>query len=453
MKKTISVLTAVILCVSVAVICFVAAFVTSDIKNNGKIDELANENSALSEKNSALEKEIASLETLSGFDSSAFKILEEAKLMVDSYYVFREGSEFAIDEDKIKESVGKALYDIMVAGTVDEKDIQTVLLNAYFNAIPDPFTMYHTPEEMEEFVTESEGKLYGIGVYVIYDIDAQAMCVTHVMPSSPAEKAGILPGDRLTEVEGLRVTEETYNECIERVKGELGTKVNIKLLRDGKEMTLYPVRGEVRAKAVYCEYIGDYAWISIVEFSGLVAEDFEAAVNEAEKKGVKGYIFDMRDNPGGDLNIICSVLDRLLPKGPIVNIINYNGEKEYERTSDARSVDKPMVVLCNGNTASAGELFTSALKDYQKATIIGTTTYGKGTMQHIITLSDGSGMRVSSHYYNPPFSDNYHLKGITPDIVVEPSEYMVNRAYLRGTESDNQLTAAIEELDRLCNNK
>ena len=451
MKKSISILTAVILCIAAAAISFIAAYVTSDVRYRERIDELSTKNAELKDKldkrNDPSASEVdAALE-------EALETLDEAKTLVDSYYVFREGSEFAIDNDAIEASIGKALYDITIAGKVLPDDVKPYLLNAYFNAIPDPFTMYHTTEEMKELMTESEGRIYGIGVYVIYDIDANAMCVTHVMPDSPAEKAGIVPGDRITAVEGLAVSEETYNECIDRVKGELGTKVRVTVRRDGKETDIFPVRGEVRAKAVYSEYVGDYAWVTIVEFSGLVAEDFEEAIKEAEKKGVKGYIFDMRDNPGGDLEIICSVLDRLLPKGPIVNIINSDGQKAYERSSDAKCVDKPMVVLCNGNTASAGELFTSALRDYEKATIIGTTTYGKGTMQNIITLSDGSGVRVSSHYYNPPFSENYHLRGITPDIVIENTEYMANRAYLRGTESDTQFTAAIEELDRLCNNK
>lgn len=426
-----------------SIVIAVVTFVSVSVYLRDKYDEkLDNQNISY---NNAIERLSRQYESLSVI-GNALKILEEAKEKINDYYLFD------IDDDAVKASLGQAIYDIIFTGTVEEKDIQTYLLDSYFNAIGDPFTMYHTPEEMAKFSDESAGKLYGIGIYVYLDPDTGYIYVNRVMPGSPAETAGIEAGDAITHIENTPVTAETYTQCISLVAGELDTTVKLNIIRDGEQLEISPLRGEVRARSVFTDYIGDYAWITIMEFSGLVSEDFIAAINEAEAKGVKGYIFDMRDNPGGDLNIICNILDKLLPEGPIVNVMDKNQNKIYSRSSDSAYINKPMTVLCNENTASAGELFTAALKDYQMATVIGVTTYGKGTMQTIISLSDGSGVRITEYYYNPPYSENYHLKGIEPDIIVEESEYYKNRPFLRGGEGDEPLQAAIAELDRLQNN-
>ena len=159
-------------------------------------------------------------------------------------------------------------------------------------------------------------------------------------------------------------------------------------------------------------------------------------------------IFDVRNNPGGELGGIVNTLDFLLPEGPIVHIVDKNGEEQKTYTSDADCIDIPMAVLVNGNTASAAELFTSALQDYKKAVIVGTKTYGKGTVQSIITLPDGSGLSLSTSMYNPPFSENYEGKGITPDLTVELNEEAAAmNLYKLPDNMDNQLLAAINALN------
>ncbi|NLN55677.1 MAG: PDZ domain-containing protein [Clostridiales bacterium] len=435
MSKTIRITTALVLCIAVAVITFVSVSVYLREQYDAELDR---QHIAYNNAVANLNKKYEDLYDI----SKALKILKEAQNYVDQNYLFD------IDDDAVKTALSDAMYDILFADTA-EGDIQDYLLNAYFSAIGDDYTLYHSKAEMEELSNSSKGRLYGIGVYVYQDPDTGYIYVNRVMPGSPAETAGLLRGDAIINVEGTPVTSESYSQCVSLVAGELGTTVKLKILRNGNELDINPVRGEVRTTAVYTEYKNDYAYITITEFSGHVAEDFSKAIDEAESKGIKGYIFDMRDNPGGNLDIICSVLDKLLPEGPIITLMDKDKNVLESYNSDADCINKPMVVLCNENTASAGELFTAALKDYQMATVIGTTTFGKGTGQNIWPLSDGSGVRITHFYYNPPFSENYHLKGITPNIIVEESEYYKNRPFLRGGDDDEQLNAAVAELDRL----
>ena len=478
MKKTISIFTALFLCIAVGTAVYVAAAAVKAIEYEEKLDSAAeqdaryvrdslslaaenenlrkllslydNETSVPEESGDAGESSETSQDTLLSARQeavlSAMNILKEARRSVESMYVFKDDSPFAIDKDATEKLISDTCRELLTDTSVPVDKIKDTLLFTYFDSIPDPFTCYHTRDDMRELEEQSEGKLYGIGIYIYFDSENSALYIERVMPGSPAEAAGLMRGDLITSIEGVEISPETYDDCIASVAGEMGTEVTLGLIRDGKQMVIKPLRGEVRTTSVYTDYDGDYAVINIKEFSGFVADDFAAAIKAAEAKNVKGYIFDVRDNPGGDLQIICDVLDILLPQGPIVTIVAYNGQT-YSYDSDASSIDKPMVVLCNENTASAGELFTSALKDYNKATVIGTKTYGKGTMQQIYYLSDRSGFRVSMAYYNPPFSENYHLVGVEPNITVEQSEKVAEKPFLRCTADDTQYRAAIEELD------
>jgi peptidase, S41 family len=332
-------------------------------------------------------------------------------------------------------------------GEIDEDALMEGVFDGYFAGLGDRFSMYHNKAEMDQLNMTADGKLVGIGVLASYDVDTPGIYIRRVMPDSPAEAAGIRENDVVTAVNGTVVTEETYGDCINAVRGEAGTSVTLTVLSGGKTTDVNVTRATVRSRNVFMNWLeGDIAFIQITEFSGNVATDFVSCMKEAETKGAKGYVFDMRGNPGGDLEIICTVLDYLLPEGPIIRVKNAAGNIVFTRDSGASCVNAPMTVLVDGNTASAAELFTAALRDYHKATIIGTTTFGKGTMQHIITLSDGSGIRLSCYYYDPPYGENYHGKGITPDIVLDQSDYYKLRPYLLNEENDIQIQAAKKEL-------
>ncbi len=332
-------------------------------------------------------------------------------------------------------------------GETDDEKLQEGVYQGYFNALGDRFSMYHTKEEMDEMNATSQGNLVGIGVIVSHDVDTGFAYVRRVIDGSPAQNAGIAAGDRISVIEGLGLTAETYVEAINKVKGEEGTELKLSVVRGTETIEFTLKRATVKTQFITTEYLeNDIALITISEFQGNAAADFISAVKQAQEKNVKGLIFDVRNNPGGDLEVICNVLNFLLPEGPIINVKDAKGNTVYTRSSDAACVELPMTVLVNGDTASAAELFASAIRDYQKGKLVGEKTYGKGTMQHIIPLSDGSGVRISCYYYNPPYGESYNNIGISPDIEVKLDDYYKQRPHLLNKDTDTQLQKAIEQL-------
>ena len=340
-------------------------------------------------------------------------------------------SESGIDFDKLLEV--DAYVRANFIGTVDYEKAMQYMLDGYMYALGDKYSVYHTAEEMQELTNESNGDLVGIGVRVMMDDETGGIRILNVMHDSPALEAGLQVGDVIVKVGDLEAVEQmikaylrsnldadTYNTAVNDVAGEAGTELTVTILRNGETFERTLTRRLVRSEAVFLEMQDNHtALIRIYEFTGNAADDFIAAMEEAQKAGATGYVFDVRNNPGGDLGVIVRILDYLLPEGPIVRIIDASGEVVHTYTSDESEIQAPMVVLINENTASAAELFTSALLDYDKCVTVGQTTYGKGVMQNIITLPDGSGIRLTTHYYNPPYSENYNGVGIPADYELE----------------------------------
>ena len=274
----------------------------------------------------------------------------------------------------------------------------------------------------------------------------------NVMPDSPALEGGILPNDLVVAVEGEDVAFLGYNEAINRIRGEIGTTVTLTILRGENYTERFDVtltRRAVQEQTVtYEEICADLfyrplAYISVSTFNNKTPEQFKEALGEGLTNRARGYIIDMRNNGGGTLESVVKMLDMILPEGPVVRIQYKDGtETVYE--SDEFCFNEPIVVLVNGNTASAAELFTASLRDYGKAFVIGDTTFGKGTVQTLFKLSDGSALRLSTAMYAPPFSDNFEGEGITPDIPVSLAEEFKNvNLFNLDIEDDAQLQAAI----------
>ena len=276
------------------------------------------------------------------------------------------------------------------------------------------------------------------------------MQIVTVLPSSPAEAAGLLPGDRIIKVNGESVSDLGYQMAVSQIQGEGGSYVELNVLRGSNpavEHTFYIERKVLSETTVsfrmYDEKIGI---IRIMEFSRTTPTGVKNAVESLKKSGAERLVFDVRSNPGGDLDGVCETLDYLLPEGPIVRLVDKNGKEEL-RSSEAGSIDMPMVVLINSNTASAAELFAKALWDYQKATLVGTTTFGKGTAQSILRLPDNSAVAISTHTYYPPYSDNYDGVGVKPDVEVELSENAQGmNIYQLPDSEDAQLLRGVEVL-------
>lgn len=339
--------------------------------------------------------------------------------------------------------VHERVSDKYIKGT-NEAQIDDAYLTAYIKSLGDPYSEYLTKEEMELYINNSQSEMVGIGVHITFDEETEGIYITGIMPDSPALDAGLQAGDIIIKVEDIIVSEDTYYKAIDTVKGAAGQVVNLVIKRGEENIDFSITRAEFDSESVIYELLdNNTAYITILQFKEKTAESFKQMMERATDDQCDKFIFDMRNNPGGHLNEIVAVLDYLLPKGPIINIVDKDGNVET-RNSDADCITAPMVVLVNNNTASAAELFTAALRDYEAATVVGTKTFGKGTMQTITPLPDGSGLRLSTHYYNPPYGENYDGTGIAPDIEIEMPEELKRRFYMLTKEEDNQLQKAIE---------
>ena len=340
-------------------------------------------------------------------------------------------------------------YRNAYANEIDEDQLLYYVMNGYVVGAGDKYGEYYTADDFESITQESEGETVGIGVYVNYSQEYNAIKILSVMQDSPAHQAGIKAGDVVIKIEGESVSDLGYYVALDRVKGESGTSVTLTLIRDGKEITVSAVRKKVETETVfYHQYELDktVGVIRILEFNNAVPEQFKKAVEDLKSKGVTSLVFDVRSNPGGTLTSVIEVLDYLLPEGDLAYVTDASGKILRTHKSDAnylKGIDS-MAVLVNDNTASAAELFACALRDYDKAILVGTKTYGKGSMQTIYMLPDGTGLRLTTNKYNPPKSGNYDGIGLEPDITVELSDALSGKSSFEYTDSeDNQLMEAV----------
>ncbi len=330
----------------------------------------------------------------------------------------------------------------------DESALWEAMYGALFDAVGDPYTAYMTAEEYAAYTKSRSGSYVGIGISVSFCEEPAGAHIIRVTPDSPADKAGLRAGDIITAVGDVTVTEQTYSSAVNAVAGEEGTAVTLSVVRGDKTSTVSVVRGKVQTVNVYYEKLdGGIAYIEVLSFSETVTYDqFKGALDQAKADGCTSYLFDMRNNPGGSLDVICKCLDLLLPEGITVNIVDADGTVTTRDSDAEHFLDAPMAVLCNNNTASAAELFTADLRDYGLAVLVGETTFGKGTVQTITPLSDGSAVKLTTRYYNPMSNVSYDGIGIVPDIEVVLTEEQRARFYLLSHEEDPQMQAAIGAL-------
>lgn len=339
-------------------------------------------------------------------------------------------------------------YRNAYANKIDEDKLLYYVMNGYVAGTDDRYGEYYTADDFKSITEESQGESVGIGVYVNYNEEYNAIKILSVMQDSPAYKSGIKAGDIVLKINGESVSEMGYYVALDKVKGEENTSVTLTLLRDGEELTVTAIRKKVETVTVfYHQYELDktVGVIRILEFNNAVPDQFKSAVKDLKSKGVTSLVFDVRSNPGGTLTSVIDVLDYLLPEGDLAYVTDASGKVLRTHKSDSsylKGIDQ-MAVLINDNTASAAELFACALRDYDKAILVGTKSYGKGSMQTIYMLPDGTGLRLTTNKYNPPKTENYDGVGLTPDITVELSEALKGKSPFEYTDSeDNQLESA-----------
>lgn len=337
----------------------------------------------------------------------------------------------------------ESLIDLKFLKEVDEKELQNGIYEGYISGLGDPYSVYYDEEATKSLRESTEGKYEGIGAVLTQDKNTGIITLTQIYEGSPAEKAGLKAEDILYKVGDEEVTGIDLTEVVTHIKGEKGTEVELTVLRGEKneEVTVTAIRETIEYQTVDYKMLDDnIGYLRIIEFSSVTYNQYVEAYADLQNQGMKGIVIDLRSNPGGSLNIVCQILDLILPEGRIVYTEDKNG-KQQEVTSDKEhQIDIPMTVLVNSYSASASEIFAGAIQDYELGEIIGTTTYGKGVVQQIFNLEDGTCVKLTIAKYFTPKGQDIDGKGITPDIEIQYETDETN------PEADNQLEKAVEVL-------
>lgn len=333
-------------------------------------------------------------------------------------------------------------------GDIDEEFLLNSMCTGYVSGLDDPYSTYMTAEEYKRLSMQNAGNIVGIGISVGKDSSGY-LNVLKVYKDSPAESAEIQVGDTIVKVDDVDTSTVSLSEAGNLINGETGTKVSVVIRRSGEEKTLTITRRKITLQSVEHRMIGSYGYVRILEFNNSTVNQFNNALNAIRSQNAAGIIFDVRNNSGGTLASVCEMLDKLLPKGAIVLGDGPDGNKQVLYESDDEALLLPMVCLVNENTASAAELFASALRDYNKASLVGNTTFGKGVMQTTYQLTDGSAVRLTTGYFYPPKSGNFNGVGITPDYSVTLSADQTAHLETLDETTDSQLAKAIEVISGL----
>ena len=343
----------------------------------------------------------------------------------------------AIDKLKLLEQYIDAYY--YKSDEVTAQQRQDGMYKGLLESLGDVYSCYYTPEELNDLVQQTEGVYYGIGAYVSKDVETGACVISGVIRNSPAEAAELMEGDIISKVDGEDMLGLELDEVVSRIRGEEGTEVNLTLIRNGEVVEKTITRARVTSPTVEGKMLDDgIGYIQITEFDDVTEGQFDEAFNDLKSQGMKGLIIDLRGNPGGNVTTVNYIARQLLPEGLVFYMEDKNGERT-EYTCDGADFDLPLVVLVNEYSASASEILAGAVKDSGIGTLVGKKTYGKGIVQNVIPLDDGSGIKLTIADYYTRGGNNIHLKGIEPDIEVE----MDTEKYLED-KTDTQLEKAIE---------
>lgn len=353
---------------------------------------------------------------------------------------------------KVNEKVNKIerFVDAYYLDQIDPNHMADSVYKGIVAGLGDEYAAYYTREEYQTITEKTSGTYCGIGAYVTQNTETGAITIIKPIVGGPAEKAGIQANDIIYAIDGTKVTGEDLSEVLAKIKGKPGTDVKLQILRSGEKdyLDFTLTREEIKEDTVSSRMVTDQiAYIAVSSFEEVTTEQFEAALKSLQDQGMQALIIDLRDNGGGLLNTAVKMLDQMLPKGLVVYTEDKKGVAEKYYAEDDDEILVPVAILVNGNSASASEVFSGAMQDEGKAKLIGTTTFGKGIVQTIFDLEDGSALKMTTSKYFTPKGRNIHGTGLEPDIVVELDKNTLQQKDASGKEKpDNQMQAAIDYL-------
>ena len=341
----------------------------------------------------------------------------------------------------------KAILDKYYLGEINEEDLKEGAIRGYIEGVGDKYTEYISKEEMQEYMEDTKGNFVGIGIYMIQDKKTDKIMIVAPIKNSPAEKAGVQAGDLILAVDGQECTANDMNTISSKIKGEAGTTVKLKLQRGNETLELEIKRESVTVNPVESKMLeSNIGYIKFTSFDENTSEDFKKNFENLQKQGAKSLIIDLRNNGGGIVDEALKIADYIAEKD---SVLLYEVDKEnkevVKKSENAPIINMPIILLTNENTASSSEILAGALKDLGKAKIVGTKTYGKGVIQEILTLPDGSGIKITTEKYLTPNKTEINKVGIEPDEKVELPEDLENVLEIE-EKDDTQLQKAIQML-------
>ena len=339
------------------------------------------------------------------------------------------------------------VIDKYYLGEIDEDKLREGAIKGYIEGLGDPYTEYISKEDMEDYLSDTMGNFVGIGIYMVKNEKYDKIQVLSTIKDGPAEKAGIQAGDLILSVDGVSYTANDMTTAANNIKGEAGSKVNVEIQRENQIIKYELTRETVKVNPVEGKVLeNNIGYIQFSSFDETTAEDFKNKFEELNKQGIQSLIIDLRNNGGGIVEQALQIADYIADKDSVLLYeVDKNNKETVKKSENDPIINMPIIILTNENTASASEILAGALKDLGKAKTVGITTYGKGVIQQILQLKDGSGIKVTIEEYQTPNRNKIHKVGIEPDEKVELPDTVTSVFNVKESE-DTQLQKAIEML-------
>ncbi len=352
-----------------------------------------------------------------------------------------------LDYRKIEEktSLLQSIIDKYFLFDEDMTKVEDGIYAGMMNGLDDPYTVHYTKEEYKALNEDTEGKYSGIGATVSQNPKSKIITIVNVFDNSPAKEGGLLAGDIIYKIDGEEVTGTDLDVLVKtKIRGVEGSSFTMTVIRgdDRKQIDLNLTRRSIEIQTVTSKMLNDgIGYVAVSQFDALTSEQFKSNIDSLKSQGMKKLIVDLRGNPGGLLDQVVDMLDYILPEGLVLYTEDKNGNKEEYYAKNPDELKIPMAVLVNENSASASEVFTATFKDFKWGKVVGKTTFGKGIVQNVLPLGDGTAVKITTQHYYPPSGYDLHKVGIKPDVDVD-----LNDGAVIGSDSDNQLGKAVEIL-------